>query len=350
MKYIDRFINAMLGDLDPTGMAYARAGVFILGVGIAMSIDYGFAVSWKHALLLGCVTFIAAFGPEAIYRAYERRKLFIAACIAVIALPMMVIQFGIDQSYTAGLRGQNRDEARVQNTKYDGAQDGVKEAKAKLVIFTKQLETLTEQAPWAATVKALDLRAQAAQLEQNIASETKLGGCGRKCRGLQDDLTKVRNQIAVAEQRYDIETQIAATQRVIDGAREVANKTEHKSSAVVHANTQIAKAVAFFSSGSLTPTASIEEGTDISTNSAIAFAASTGHALCFLIAVSLYRRDGYSAESSRPTSTDVQPRTPTYSAPAPKGMHPDMAAIMGMLKGSNLNATSNTIGRAAGLA
>lgn len=349
MKKADDFITNIIGDLTPTGKFWAKLGLCVLFVAAAMSFDFGFSVSWKHGVFLALLSFVTAFGPEVAYKMWEEGRKPTATILAIICVPLFAIEFYTHAGYTAGLRGHNIAETKVQNTKYDGAQEGVKEAKANLVIFTKQLNTLMEQNAWAATVKAEGLRTQAAQLEQNIASETKLGGCGRKCRGLQDDLTKVRNQIAVAEQRSDIEKQIAATKRIIDGAREKADTVEYKSSAVVHQNEFLANALALVGQGKLEPTAFLSASAQQSVNLAMAMVGTGLPGLAIFIS-GLFRRrkeDGYTA---RPTSTDVQPRTPTYSAPAPKGMHPDMAAIMGMLKGSNLNATSNTIGRAAGLA
>ena len=74
---IDTFATAMLGELTPTGRNWARAGTVVLAVGAAMSFMYGWAVSPLHALALAGVTFIAAFAPEAAYKAFDKRQWFL---------------------------------------------------------------------------------------------------------------------------------------------------------------------------------------------------------------------------------------------------------------------------------
>jgi len=66
----ERFIHAMLGNLNPTGRMWAHIGVIVLIVAAAMSWGFGAEVSWKHAAFLACLTFVAAFGPEAAHRAW----------------------------------------------------------------------------------------------------------------------------------------------------------------------------------------------------------------------------------------------------------------------------------------
>ena len=300
---IDSFIAAMLGRLDNTGLAWARAGVIVLCVGAAMSADFGMQVSWKHALFLAGVTFVAAFGPEAAYKAFQMGKYGIASVAVVVSAMLLIIQFGVDQSYTAGIRGLNRDETRVANVIYDGAQDATKEDKANLEMWRKQLATLTEQNAWAPTVKAEALRAEAETLKGRIEEEKagkrgRAAGCKSECERLQNELIAVQNKIGIVEQAADLTKRIEATQRILDSKRDVASKTEYKSSAVVHANTAIAKAVSFITFGKLKPSENIEEGTDIGINMAMALAATGVPAFCFLISVALYSRKETFAEAN----------------------------------------------------
>lgn len=290
---IDKFMIAMLGDFDETGRVWARAGFIVLVIGMAMTFDFGRQISWKHGIFLAGLTFVAAFGPEAAYRAFEMRKYAIGLLASVFAATLLTVEFAVDQSYTAGLRGQNRDEAMVQNSKYDGAQEAAKEDKANLTLWESQLAKLMEQNAWAASVKAEALRDQVVSANKEIALETERGGCKSKCALRMKDKADLMARIGTIEQAADLTKRIEATKRKLDEARTAAAHVEYKSSAVVHANNQIAKTVAFFGFGKLKADEGVTEGTDISFNMAMALAATGVPAFVFLIVVSLHaaRRD-----------------------------------------------------------
>jgi hypothetical protein len=322
LKHMDGFIAAMLGKLDATGMAWARVGIVVLCVGAAMSADFGAAVSWKHALFLAGLTFVAAFGPEAAYKAFEMKKYFIG-CVAVLASALLIIiQFGVDQSYTAGIRGLNRDETRVANVKWDGAQDASKDEKASLEMFRARHATLMaerakmgQELSWLPTVTPDGLRAEVVVHDKEIALETARGGCKSKCAQRMQAKANLEKWIAAAEsykskadEIAELDKQITATTKILDSKREVASHTEYKSSAVLHANAQIAKSVAFLGFGAVKPSENIEEGTDIGINMAMALAACGIPAFTFLIAVALYKREETYAEANG--FGPAQPLTP----------------------------------------
>lgn len=109
--------------------------------------------------------------------------------------------------------------------------DVVKErddAEDRLKVFNAQLAKLMEMQPWVATVKAEALREKIATLDKSISEEgdKRNGGCKRKCLDLMAQKTKVEEQVAAAEQRQNIEGQIAATQKVLNDARAKLAKTE----------------------------------------------------------------------------------------------------------------------------
>lgn len=309
-RHVDKFTHAMLGDLTPVGVNWARAGTLILVVGAAMAARFGWEVSVIHALFLAGVVFIVAFGPEAAYRAFTMRKWFIATVASVFTFGMFILQLGVDQSYTAGARGKNRDETKVQNSRYTGAQESVTEDAANLKFWRDQKAALIQERasiisadPWSVSVSAEALRSEAATLEGKIKSETAGGrdgrkaGCKKVCEQLQEQKNETEKKVAKVEALSEkdkaivkLDGQIASTQKTIDTKRTVAGSTEYKSSAVEHSNNQIASTVAFLLGGNLHASDEIKHGADISINSAMAFAAAGGHALCFLIAGGLYRR------------------------------------------------------------
>ncbi len=316
---IDRVVDAMIGkNLEDAGRAWARVGVVVLCVAAWMSYDFGSSVSLKHAIFLACLTFVAAFGPDAAHKAWNTGKKGAAVAIAIVCAPLLAIEFYSHAGYTAGLRGHNIAEARVANVKYDGAQEATKEDKTNLEMWKSQLSTLMEKDAWTATVKADALRESLATIKARIDEEKKgnrgrKAGCGKECERLQNEANAIAEKIGKVEQREDLGKRIEATQRILDSKREVAAKTEHKSSAVVHQNMFLAKAVALVGYQSLEPSAAIEESAQQSANLAMAVAG-TGLPAFALFIAGLYRRKD-DEEIIRPSHTDVQARTPTYTAP-----------------------------------
>ena len=307
---IDSFIRAMVGDLNLTGRTWARVGIVALVVAAAMSADFGWQVSWKHGVFLACLTFVAAFGPEAAYRACQEGKYGSSCAIAIFSAFLLAIQLGVDQSYTAGIRGHNVAEAKVSNVRYDNAQEGVSQSAGLLKLWQTQLADLQAQAPWAATVKADALRDEVKTLDQRIANEIAGGrggrkaGCKTECERLQNERKSVFEKIVAAEQMDDLRRRIDATQRLVDAARAKADTTEHKSSAVAHANKAIAKAVAYVGLGSIEPSQHIQEGADIGTNFAMAVAATGVPAFCLFVA-GLYRKQDESGLALAPPAPTV---------------------------------------------
>ncbi len=100
------------------------------------------------------------------------------------------------------------------------------EAKARLAVFEKQLQTLVAKNGWAATVTAQGLRDQVAALQVSRASEAKLGGCGTKCRGIENQIVAIQGKIAIAEQRQNLDKRIAATKAVLAEARNTLANTD----------------------------------------------------------------------------------------------------------------------------
>jgi len=135
--------------------------------------------------------------------------------------------------------------AGVQQTTYKERAKAADEAKTRLALFTKQLEELSAKHQWAAAVSADGLRGQATSLEQAVASEAERGGCGRICRGLQDQLTAVHERIAVAEQRDDLTGRIEATKAVLAKARTELAGTDAGISRTANQSTLYAKLISW---------------------------------------------------------------------------------------------------------
>ena len=301
LSRIDSFIAAMLGSLTRTGLMWARIGVVVLIVAAAMSWSFGAEVSWKHGAFLACLTFVAAFGPEAAYKAWQERKYGSAAAIALICAPLLAIEFYSHAGYTAGLRGHNIETTAVQNVRYGQRQDDVTDNKASLALWTKRLADLESQNAWAASVTAESLRAQLASANLAIEQESARGGCKAKCLARTKERDELASRIAIAEERTALSGQIEKVKAVLAKARDTAAVTDHKSSPVVHQNAFLAKAVTLVGFGSLEPTPHINAAAEQSANLAMALAGTGLPAFCLFLAGLYRRREDASTTAPLPT-------------------------------------------------
>lgn len=289
-----KLFRDMFGDLDPFGRFWMAVGLGTLVAAAAMSFDFGWGVSLKHAVFLGLLTVVAAFGPMAAEMLWRNGRKGPAIATAVICLPLLGIEFFSHAGYTAGLRGSNIETAVVQNARYDGAQDAVSEDKTNLAMWREQLSTLTAQNAWAPTVKAEAMRVELAHIKARIDKEKagkrgRKAGCGKECERLQDQASKLEERIGIAERASDLTKRIEATQRVLDTKRDVAAKTEHKSSAVDHQNKFLIATVSLVANGGAEASKVQAMGAEQAVNLAMALAG-TGLPAFALFIAGLFRR------------------------------------------------------------
>lgn len=286
---VDRFNVALIGNLLPAGIAWARVGTFVLVISALMIMDYGSQITWKHGLALAGLTFCAAFGPSVSYKAYEDKKLASALVLGTVAGFMLIAEYGSHHAYTSGARGHNIVDARVQNAKYKGAQETVTEDKTDLKMWEKRLADLESEHGWVTTVTAEALRARLASANLAIDLEARRGGCKSRCLERTRERDEIASRVALAEEKADLTKKIEATKRVLASARDKADNTEYKSSAVVYANNALADAVSFvFAGGQLVPSEEIAKGTEISINFIIALVLTVVPAFAYFNA-GLYR-------------------------------------------------------------
>lgn len=318
LRPIDSFMFAMFGSLEPTGRAWARVGIIVLGVAALMSYDFGASVSWKHGVFLALLSFVAAFGPEVAHKAWEEGRKGVALTVAAICVPLLAIEFYSHAGYTAGLRGKDMAVTKVANVKYDNATEAVKEDKRNLTMWEDRLAKLEAENGWVATVTADALRAQVESANLAIELEAKRGGCKTKCLARTKERDDLLSKIALAEEKANLTRQIEATKKILADARTKADATEFRSSAVVHQNEFLAKAVALVGYGELAPSATIEETAQQSANLMMALAG-TGLPAFALFIAGLYRR------KTQPADTYENPRAMTDT-------QRDIADVMARIK------------------
>ena len=325
-----KLFRDMFDDLDAFGRFWLVLGLGSLVAAAAMSFDFGWQVSTKHALFLAILTVVAAFGPMAAEMLFSKGRKGPAIATALICVPLLGIEFYSHAGYTAGLRGTNIETATVQNMRFDGAQSATKDDETNLALWRKQLATLQEQAPWAATVKADGLRAQVEAAQKAIDLEAARGGCKSKCLDRMKEKASLEERIATIEQASNLATRIEATQRILDGKRTVAMTTEHKSSAVAHQNDSLKRWVALVANGDTKATEL--QGAAAQESASLAMAvAGTGLPAFALFLAGLFRNSRQKRDDDNtpdhPVSEPVGNRTPEPArayplTPSPKiSMH-----------------------------
>ena len=284
-----KIVKEMFGELSLWGKLWLWLGLASLAAAAGMSFMVGWKMTMLHALFLACLSFVTAFLPEAAYRSWNEGRKGVALGLSLLAVPLFAVEFGQHAAYTAGIRGHDMATTKVQNVKYDGAQDTVAENKALLATFTARLTALEGQNAWAASTTAHALRANLDTAQKAIDLETAKGGCKTKCLALMKDKASLEERIAKVEERTDLTTKIEATKAVLAKVRDTAATVEHKSSQAEHMNAFLSKAVAIVGQGTLKPTEYTEESTQMSANLAMALAATGLPALALFVA-GLYRR------------------------------------------------------------
>ncbi len=233
--------------LRPHFKALGILGVILLIGDTWLSAKFGYSSGVEMAVIYAAISIASGFLlVVALYFNRLGVKFMARGLMAAWA-----IAFGFNCWSNMGVSTANRmgdvQQAKVQQTTYDGRKAKIAENENTLKLFTKQLEDLIEQAPWAATVTANALRDQATSLAKQITEEgnTRNGGCKRKCLDLMAKKEAVDKQIGTAEQRSRLEEQKLATQRVIASLRDELSETKSGISGTANQSTLYAKLISW---------------------------------------------------------------------------------------------------------
>ena len=158
-----------------------------------------------------------------------------AAAVAMIAgVGFSVGEYGTHFGYTVGTRVSETQQTGVTNATYKAIQDNRDREVANLDMWRKQLNDLTAQNAWAATVKADGLRTQLETANKAIENETARKGCKAKCEAKMKERDTIAEKIGKVEQVEDLTKRIEATQRILDKKVDVAANTVFHSSKIVN--------------------------------------------------------------------------------------------------------------------
>ncbi len=285
-----QLFRELYAELTPFGKFWFNLGSLSLAAACAMSFFFGKSISMTHGVFLVVLSAVAAFGPHAAHKVFTSGQKTAGIALAIICAPLLMIEFYSHAGYTAGLRGVDIGDARVQQARYSGAQEAVSEDKTNLALWERQLAELETAHAWAPTVSATGLRDSIPAMDEAIRQETRRGGCGPKCLELTRKKADTANRIAIAERRDDLTSRIEATRKVLATARDKASTTEFKHSSAAHQNEFLAKLVALVGTGSLSPSEFQNESAQQSVNLAMAIAGTGLPALCFFVAGCFARR------------------------------------------------------------
>ena len=139
---MNRMLKEMFGTLCPWGKFWLYLGLASLFAAASMSFVVGWKMTALHAIFLACLSFVTAFIPMAAEKLWQENRKLVSVILAMIAVPLFLVEFGQHAAYTAGIRGHDLATTKVQNVRYDGAQDEVNEAKATEAMFSKRLADL----------------------------------------------------------------------------------------------------------------------------------------------------------------------------------------------------------------
>lgn len=231
--------------LRPHFKAIAILGTLALIGDAWLSIKFGYSIAAEMAIIAGVISVASGLMLVAAMFFDRIGWRWLGRGLAALWVPVFLFNCWSNMGVSTANRMGEVQAAKVQQTTYDGAKSNVEEAKRSLELFQKQLATLLEQNAWAGTVTADGLRAQVADLRKAEVAEARLGGCGQKCRAIQNQITDVQGRIAVAEQRADLTKRIEATKKVIEDRRAQLASTDKGISSTANQSTLYAKLISF---------------------------------------------------------------------------------------------------------
>jgi len=220
-----------MNDIATVRKVALYVGIPALAVAVAMTFQYGKSMSFLHAVCLGLLTIAGSIIWP--YVKHIRTDKIASNAFRCVGALFLAVELFSHLGYTVGTRVMEAETTGITNAVYENNQAAAKDDAANLELWRKQLKDLTEQNAWAATVKADALRSQLETADKAIANETARGGCKSKCEAKMRERDAIAEKVGKVEKVEDLTKRIEATQRILDGKRTAANKTEFKTSAVV---------------------------------------------------------------------------------------------------------------------
>lgn len=231
--------------LVPHFRAIAWLGFAAMIIDTMMSAAFGYTIGLVPMIGLAIVSLASGLFLVAAFFFHRIKWRIVGNVAAAVWALAFVFNCWSNMGVATSTRMGEVQQASVQQTNYSERKKAAEEAEDRLKLFGKQLEDLTAQNAWAATVSADGLRSKIQALQKAEAAESRLGGCGRKCRAIQTEIVDVQGKIAVTEQRDDLTKRIDATKAVLAKARTELAGTKAGISATANQSTLYAKLISF---------------------------------------------------------------------------------------------------------
>lgn len=308
---------------DTYGKVVLALALIGLASSSAMAFFFGISVSLMHGIFLIVVSIGFALGPHLAHKVWLKGARTSAVMIGLLCVPLGVVEWYSHNGYTAGLRGVDIGNAKVNQVSYGdtrasvetlerrvaGFEDRAKELDANLVKLTQYKVGAWSMVAKPSSPTELDGAIAAKQLE--VANESKRGGCKSKCEARTNELAHLKALRAAAvaiEQNHAEHT--AALGALAQAKNEATGKAaEYKYSAAEQQATSIAKLFALVSAGSLKPTDIQAEVVEQGANVGMSIAAMLQPALFFFIAgffmVGIRETNGRSEAMTQPAPTQM---------------------------------------------
>jgi len=206
--------------------AFSLLGVVVMGVDAYYSARFGATIDKASMIGLGAISVGSGLLLIAVIYFYKLGHESFAKGLTLVWGVCFVFNVLSNMGVATSNRVVEVQKSNLKQAIHQERSKSKQEAKQSLVIFTKQLDALIEKNKWAATVTAQGLRDQVKDLRVARESEAALGGCGTKCRGIENSIADIQGRIAIAEQRQNLDKRIAATKAVLAEARNTLADTD----------------------------------------------------------------------------------------------------------------------------
>lgn len=278
---------------------YNELGQFLFVLAVcAMTVDagisyqFGSTLSYLHAAGFALVAIGFCIFPDVANMEFRKGNKKTAGWLATGSVALGCVAFLTNVGYSASIRVGDMQQASVHNAKFEDARVGLESDRKNIEMWRKQLDQLTADNAWAATVRADGLRSQLETASKEIENEAARGGCKAKCEAKMRERDAISQKIATVEQYEDLSKRIEATQRIIDKKTADVDGREFVSSAATNHNDTLYKAISLVTGNFVTDVTMTEReatNTGIMGLSSIAFLLL---APMFYFAAGLNRRPG----------------------------------------------------------
>lgn len=237
-----------------------------MAVDAGISYEFGSTLSYLHAGGFALVALAFCILPDVAALEWRKGRKVAGGWIAAACVPLGAVAFLTHVGYSASIRVGDMQQATVQNTNWQAAQDQVVDNSKSLAMWESQLAALEKQlddsSGWSTTVSPDGLKAEIESMEgDRIYRRSKQ--CANvtlpESRQFCDKLAALKGRVAATTEAISLRDRIDATNRLIASARTEAAKVEFKSSAATNHNDTLFKAINMVTSGVFKQSVSMDE-------------------------------------------------------------------------------------------